>query len=329
MQKLPLVSIIIPTYNRQHFVSDAIDSCLVQTYPHCEIIVVDDGSTDDTEVFLRNKYGGQIRYIYQENQGPGIARNTGIASAKGEFIHFCDADDQLVKHKIQTCVDYFQTHPDVAVVHTYYQFVAPDGKTPIETIPFPQFGDDIFCAMLRLTGNHILISSTMIRQVALDDVGVFADDPDFRSAEDWDLFLRLASKYKFHGINEKLVLRRMHGNMMSDDRYYGALGRLKTIQNARDYGWERCMTSDEFDQIESARYHMLAVQVWRDGNRAKARDLFQQAIALYPPDALIRRLYKLYTYILPSDSVQWTIQVIDRTRATLTTLRQRLIPDNS
>lgn len=329
MQNTPLVSIIIPTYNRKHFITDAIDSCLAQSYPNCEVIVVDDGSTDDTEVFLRNQYGGQIRYIYQENQGPAIARNTGISAAKGEYVHFCDADDQLLPHKIKTCVDYVLAHPDIVVVHTYYQFVAQDGKTPVETTPFPQFGDDLFCTLLRLTGNHILISSTMIRKSALDDVGVFAHDPEYRSAEDWDLFLRLSAKYKFHGINEKLVLRRMHGDMLSDDRYYGALGRLKTIQNARDYGWERCMSSDEFDQIESSRYHMLALQVWDDGRRTEARDLFQHAIDLYPPDATIRRVYMMYTYIFPPASVQWTINAIEQGKALASTLRQRLIPENS
>jgi len=329
MPNKPLVSIIIPTYNRKHYVTDAIDSCLAQTYPHCEIIVVDDGSTDDTEIALRNSYGGQIRYIYQDNQGPGIARNTGIATAKGEFIHFCDADDQLVPEKVQTCIDYLDTNPNVAVVHTYYQFVAPDGTTPIDTPPFPQLGNDVFCTLLRLTGNHILISSTMIRKSALDDVGVFADDPDYRSAEDWDLFLRLSSKYTVRGIPQKLVLRRMHGSMMSDDRYYGALGRLKTIQNARHYGWERCLLPREFDQIESARYHMFAIEVWRRGDRAHARDLFQQAIALYPPDARLRQLYALYTYALPASSVQWTIKAIEQTKALLKTLQQRLIPDKS
>jgi glycosyltransferase involved in cell wall biosynthesis len=317
MQNTPQVSIIIPTYNRKHFVTDAIDSCLAQTYPNCEIIVIDDGSTDGTEAFLRDTYGERIRYIYQANQGPAIARNIGISSANGEFIHFCDADDQLLPHKIKTCVAYVQAHPDIAVVHTYYQFVAPDGKTPVDTTPFPQFGEDLFCTLLRLTGNHILISSTMIRKAALDDVGMFAHDPDYRSAEDWDLFLRLSAKYKFHGINERLVLRRMHGDMLSDDRYHGALGRLKTIQNARDYGWERCMSADEFDAIESARYHMLALQVWENGDRAQARKLFHDAITLYPPDARMRKLYQLYTYALPAASVQWTIRAIEQVKALL------------
>ena len=171
MPNHPLVSIIIPTFNRRHFIGDAIDSCLAQTHPHCEIIVVDDGSADDTASFLRGRYGGRIQYIYQANQGPGIARNRGIAAAQGRFIHFCDADDQLDRRKIEICLDCFRQHPEAAVVYTYYQFVASDGRRPLETPPFPRFSEDIFCEMLRLTGCHILISSTMVRTAALRDVG--------------------------------------------------------------------------------------------------------------------------------------------------------------
>lgn len=324
MQDLPLVSIIIPTYNRKQYIVDAIDSCLAQTYPNCEIIIVDDGSTDDTEVFLRNHYGGQIRYIYQDNQGPGIARNTGIAAARGELIHFCDADDQLMPEKVEMSVDYLLTHPDVAVVHTYYQFVASDGKTPVETRPFPDFGDDLFCELLKLTGNHILISSTMIRKSALDDVGGFPDDPEHRSAEDWDLFLRLSFKYKFHGIPERLVRRRTHNDMMSDNDYYGALGRLKTIQRARNYQWQSCMLGTEFDRIEAARYHMYALALWKLGRRADAREAFLLAVKIYPPFALQRRLYALYTYILPPQSVDWTMQLVQNIKNTVKSAQQSL-----
>lgn len=327
MHTQSLVSIIIPTYNRKQYVVEAIDSCLAQTYSNCEIIVIDDGSTDDTEVYLRNRYGGQIRYIYQDNQGPGIARNTGIANAKGEFIQFCDADDQLVNNKIQKCVDYIQAYPTVSVVHTYYQFVASDGKTAIETPPFPQFSDNLFCDLLKLTGNHILISSTMVRKSALDDVGAFPDDPEHRSAEDWDMFLRLSSKYKFHGIAERLVLRRTHPNMISDDLYYGALGRLKTIQNARGYNWQTCLPEADMNRIEAARYHMLALALWQRGNRQDARQAFLQAVEIYPPFALQRRLYALYTYALPPESVDWTMGFVqnikDLLKSTQKTLRGR------
>ncbi len=306
-QRDPLVSIIIPTFNRKHFIADAIDSCLAQTYENCEIIVVDDGSSDGTADFLRERYGDRIELFTQVNQGPGIARNCGIAAARGEFIHFLDADDQLHERKIEIGIDVFKRHPQVSVIYTHFQFVATDGTTPLETPPFERFSDDVFCELLRTTGCHILISSSMYRNDALRAIGGFADDAEFRSAEDWDLFLRLAAEYQFHAIDQRLVYRRMHDRMMSDDRLYGALGRLKTVQNARHYGWENCMEPAEFDHKEAARHHVYALYLWAEGGRREARHHFLRAAALYQPESRQRRLYAMYTWLLPPASVDWTI----------------------
>lgn len=312
MENKPLVSIVIPTYNRKRFVCEAIDSCLAQTYQNCEVIVIDDGSVDGTGDHLQKKYGDRIRFIRQENQGPAIARNRGIWVARGEYIHFLDADDQLFPHKIETCLRLFLQRSDIDVAHSYYQFVASDGRTPIETSPFPGFSDDIFCEMLRLTGNHILISSTMIRTAVLRGIGGFEDDPEFRSAEDWDLFLRLAAKHKFYGINEPLVYRRMHGEMLSDDRLQGALGRLKTVENARHYGWEGCMSAEEYERKLAARHHVLAVNWWKIGKRVKASYHFQRAAALYPPEARQRRLFACLSRFLPQRSMDLSIAAAGR-----------------
>ena len=309
MESNPLVSIVIPTFNRKRFVCEAIDSCLAQTYQNCEVIVIDDGSTDGTGEHLLGEYGGRIRYIRQENQGPAIARNRGIWEARGEYIHFLDADDQLAANKVETCLGVFLQRSDIDVLHTYYQFVAGDGRTHIETSPFPSFSHDIFCELLRLTGNHILISSTMIRTEVLREIGGFEDDPEYRSAEDWDLFLRLASKHKFYGINDRLVYRRMHGDMLSDDRLQGALGRLKTVENARHYGWERCMSAEEFDRKLAARHHVVAVNWWKLGNRGKASYHFQRAADLYPREARQRRLFACFSRFLPHQSMDWTIAI--------------------
>ncbi len=315
MDSQPLVSIIIPTYNRQHFVTDAIDSCLAQTWPNCEIIVVDDGSTDGSADFLRQRYGSRICLIRQDNQGPGIARNSGIAAARGAFIHFLDADDQLHKRKIEIGLQAFQQHSDVAVVYTHFQFVASDGRRAIETPPFEQFSAEPFCELLRHAGCRILLSSSMYRAAALRAVGGFAADVHFRSAEDWDLLLRLAARYKFYGINQPLVYRRMHDSMLSDDRYYGVWGRLKTIENARQYGWQRCMSAAEFDSLEAARHHVFAFYLWRAGQRRQARQHFRRAVAIHPPAARARRLYALYTYFLPPAAVDWTLASWRRLRA--------------
>lgn len=310
MNSNPLVSIVIPTFNRKRYVCDAIDSCLAQTYQNCEVIVIDDGSTDGTGDHLRGEYGDRIRYIRQENQGPAIARNTGIWQARGDYIHFLDADDQLAANKVDTCLRLFLQRPDIDVLHTYYQFVASDGRTRVETSPFPRFTDDIFCELLRLTGNHILISSTIIRTAVLREIGGFQHDPGFRSAEDWDLFLRLASKHKFYALNERLVYRRMHDGMLSDDRLQGALGRLKTVENARGYGWERCMSAEAFDRKLAARHHVVGVNWWKRGNRAKASFHFRRAAGLYPREARQRRLFALLSRFLPHQSMDWTIAIV-------------------
>lgn len=314
MQRDPLVSIIIPTFNRRQFIADAIESCLAQTYANCEIIVVDDGSSDGTGDYLRRQYGGRIAYIHQANKGPGIARNRGIDAAKGEFIHFLDADDQLHERKIEICLSAFRKRPDIAVVYTHYQQVASDGCKPVETGAFERYTDDIYCELLRQTGCRILTSASMCRSAALRAIGGFADDVEFRSAEDWDLFLRLALSYRFHGIDEPLVYRRVHGGMISDHKLYGAYGRLKTIQNARQYGWEGCMSRSEFDRLEAARHHVYAFYLWEAGRRGEARRHFIRAAQIFPPLARPRRLYALYTRFLPPQSLHWTLALVHRIR---------------
>jgi len=96
-----LVSIIIPSYNSRQWVCDAIDCSLQQTYPHCEVIVVDDGSTDGTAELLSTNYGDKIRYVYQENRGLSGSRNTGLRNARGDYIQFLDADDLIALDKLE------------------------------------------------------------------------------------------------------------------------------------------------------------------------------------------------------------------------------------
>ncbi|PIZ44424.1 hypothetical protein COY31_02670, partial [Candidatus Wolfebacteria bacterium CG_4_10_14_0_2_um_filter_39_18] len=116
------VSIIIPAYNAASFIGDSVRSALTQTYPNKEIVVVDDGSTDDTRAILEEYIkSGQIKYFYQENKGPAAARNLGIKNSSGEFIAFLDADDVWLPEKLKKQIDLFK-NPKVGLVYSDMEF---------------------------------------------------------------------------------------------------------------------------------------------------------------------------------------------------------------
>jgi glycosyltransferase involved in cell wall biosynthesis len=299
-----LVSIVIPTYNSASFIGEAVDSCLAQTYPNCEIIVVDDGSTDGTRDLLESQYGERIRYLYQPNAGPSAARNNGIRAARGAFIQFCDADDQLLPSKIERCMEVFQREPDLGVVYTRYQHVEVDGKTPAPLADPPLLSGDTFCDLLLSNGNAILTSATLVRREALLEAGLF--DERLWCSEDWDLFLRLASRYAYASIDEVLLLYRWHEGSLTKEMYRMAQGRLITIQKARQYaGRERCLDAAAYDCLEAGRQHVLAMVCWRMGDRGGARRALREAIRLDPAHRTARRLYWALSYAFPYRSVTW------------------------
>ncbi len=121
---MPKVSVIIPTYNRAHFLCEALDSALSQTFKDFEIIIVDDGSTDNTKQVLE-KYGSRIYYIYQENKGRAEARNTGIRRAKGEHIAFLDDDDIWLPNKLEKQVFFLDARPDIGIGRHVEDHVMP------------------------------------------------------------------------------------------------------------------------------------------------------------------------------------------------------------
>jgi glycosyltransferase involved in cell wall biosynthesis len=292
----PLVSIIIPTYNSARFIGDAVDSALAQTYPHCEIIVVDDGSTDETQTLLAEHYGDRIRTISQENRGAAAARNTGIQAARGMLIQFCDADDQLLPEKVARGVAVFVQQPAITLLYTLCDHVEADGRTRIVTPHPPLPSGDVFCDLLNgPLGNFVVTSSVMARRDALVKAGGFNED--LPVAQDWELWLRLSASAPAAGLNEVLVYYRQQPGGLHTDPVAMAEDRLKVIQLVRDIPErQRCLDDATYDRLEAARYHRVALAYWRHGRRADARQAFWAAIRLDPRHATVRRLYVLLTY---------------------------------
>ncbi|MBD2573165.1 glycosyltransferase family 2 protein [Arthrospira platensis] len=182
------MSVIIPVYNCDRFLGEAIDSVLIQTYQDYEIIVIDDGSTDQTCQVLE-PYRNKIQYFYQENQGSAVARNLGIKEARGELIAFLDADDfWLLPEKLGEQVNCFEQQPSLGSVHTGWRIVDEAGDKIIDVEPWGDVPNLNLESWLMY--KPVKTSGMMIRQDWLEKVGGF--DGELRQSHDVDLVLRLA-----------------------------------------------------------------------------------------------------------------------------------------
>jgi glycosyltransferase involved in cell wall biosynthesis len=200
---MPLsISVIIPTYNRADLVQRAITSLLEQTCLPDEIIIIDDGSTDETPDILA-QYGAPVRTIRQPNSGRSAARNTGLQTATGDLIALLDSDDFLPPESIARRAAVFERDPALGVVYTDVHLVDSHGQS-LHTLsaiyPVPRPSGMIFAELMRR--DMIVLSSVMVRRVILGDL-IF--DPSLDLAEDYDLWLRLAATHRFHYIDEPLA----------------------------------------------------------------------------------------------------------------------------
>ncbi len=205
----PLVSIVIPTYNYGCYVEAAVDSALAQTYSSIEVIVVDDGSTDDTRERLA-VYGDRIRYLFQENSGLSAARNTGILAAKGDFIALLDSDDMFHPRKLEVQMHVFAQRPALGMVASKSFSDEPSvwADLPDESIKESNviLGDIV-------TQSRFGPSSVVIRKECFETVGLF--DPTLRSVEDREMWIRIASRFSISTICLPLMWYRKTPGSMS------------------------------------------------------------------------------------------------------------------
>jgi glycosyltransferase involved in cell wall biosynthesis len=204
----PLVSAVITTYNYGRFVVDAVQSVLAQTYPDVEVIVVDDGSTDDTALRLQ-PYLGKIRYIHQENSGVDAARNNGIAAARGQYIGLLDADDMWHPERIQRQMQYIAEHPQAAVIagdtitDLANGWPALPAATPARTVSIEEL----------VIQSRFAPSSALVRKDCFAAVGLFRSN--ISGAADRDMWIRLAAHFDIILFLMPLMFYRNHGQNMS------------------------------------------------------------------------------------------------------------------
>lgn len=201
----PLVSVVVPNYNCGRFLRDAIDSVLQQSYAAREIIVVDDGSTDDSLAVLE-PYGDRIRVVSQRNQGVSVARNTGIQHSRGELIAFLDADDMWRPEKLTKQVSLFQ-NPDVGLVYCAVEYV-DEAARPLGTNVTGRRGR-VLRDIALLRGTIVLAggSTAVVRKTSFEKAGLF--DPKMSTAADWDMWRRIACYDEIDVVREPLMRYRL------------------------------------------------------------------------------------------------------------------------
>ena len=207
-----LVSVIIPCYNQAHFLDEAIESVRSQTHKHFEIIVVNDGSTDNTHEVAK-RYDN-IVYKFQRNKGLASARITGAFHSKGSYLVFLDSDDRLLPEALETGVESSKTHPECAFVFGKYQLIASDGS-PLPTPQQTQVRKDFYIRLLRK--NFIGVPAmVMYRRSAFEHIGGFRKIAD--AGADYDLYIRIAREFPIHGHSKTVVEYRVHdGNMTKNN----------------------------------------------------------------------------------------------------------------
>ncbi|WP_354585085.1 glycosyltransferase family 2 protein [Hymenobacter sp. UYCo722] len=224
-----LVSVIIPSYNYSAYISDAINSILEQTYPHWEVIVVDDGSKDNTaEVVARfTAQDARIKYHHQQNQGLSAARNKGIALAQGDYLQFLDADDYISKRKFELQVGLLEQNADAALVYadTYIYTHSDDPAAPrnfrkfaLTMLPITGQGTELVQHMA--IDNIFLVGSPLFKRSMALAAGPF--DQTLFSLEDWHFWYRAAlqnHKFLYDNREGTEFFVRTHGSNMSGNRY--------------------------------------------------------------------------------------------------------------
>lgn len=274
------VSIIIPAHNSACFVTQAVDSALAQTQACCEVIVVDDGSIDDTANLLA-AYQSKVRYLHQDNTGPSSARNRGLAAAQGEFVVFLDSDDVLLPTKVADQLACFAADPDLDLVHSGWQLLdqsGSPGKTIEPWLAAPRPGAPGLDLESLLRCHAFCLPAVMFRREVLEAAGGF--DAQLRQAEDVDLMLRvMLGGCRSSWLKKTTVMYRQHpGNLTRQTRQ-----RVESVNRVFATFFSRPDLPPGIAAIEKQIvYHVLmwgAWQLYRAGDTGEIPRYLQQTCA--------------------------------------------------
>jgi tetratricopeptide (TPR) repeat protein len=274
------VSVVIPSYNHGNYIAGAIRSILAQTYPGWETVIVDDGSTDETEHIVAEFIDPRIIYLKQKNKGLAAARNAGIRATDGEFLAFLDADDEWEPDFLQCCLDELRQDEALAGVYTRTRFIDLTGnllpQVGGQALPSHAFKQRI------LEEGFFPPHAALIRRHVLQKIGLF--DTQLTSVEDWDIWIRISRCYEMRGIPRPLVRYRVSPHSMSTNVARMHENRLCVL--AKNFG---PLDGDPTTWAEAKRraygfaYRSTAFGYIEQGRSEEGWQYLQQGARIWPP----------------------------------------------
>lgn len=217
MVNSPLVSVIIPVYNGAAYIAEALESILNQTYENIEIIIIDDGSTDNSLDIVKGFRSDKIKIIVNEcNIGLAATRNRGLKAAEGEYIALMDGDDVSFPNRLSAQVNLLEKHPDVGLVSSHFITFEEDLQTGKQSVKKVPLDSDYIAARLPFQ-SVICCPSAMMRTAVLNDHNLLFNET-LKVSEDWDLWYRMSQVANVSNVDEILLYYRKHGNNLSKKR---------------------------------------------------------------------------------------------------------------
>jgi glycosyltransferase involved in cell wall biosynthesis len=277
---MPKVSVILPCYNGAQWIDAAVRSVLCQTYKDLELIVVDDGSTDNSkDIVLSHSQDDRLRYIHQRNRGFSAANNTGLKESEGEFIGFIGQDDLWMPNKLRCQVEYLERHKRVDLVHSDLYHIDSSGRTIKRRNPrIPRFSSNSEYVKELFLRNFLCFQTVLVRRECFNEVGSF--DERMIVCSDHDLWLRMAGKFKMAYIKKPLVKKRYHPKQLMKVRKEAAIKDefLLTKKAVAQYPFLERYIKRKMAEL----YYVWGVALLEKGNKKSAREKFLQAIKYHP-----------------------------------------------
>ncbi|MFH1771972.1 MAG: glycosyltransferase family A protein [Candidatus Omnitrophota bacterium] len=278
---MPRVSVIIPTYNCAKYVTEAIDSVLGQTYKDFEIIVIDDGSTDFTKQrLLPYIEKGRIKYLYQENSGHAVSRNTGIRNSSSEYIAFLDADDLWMPNRLEEGVRILDTKPDVGLVHSHIIKFNGQGEKKVSKRS-PKYLSGKIANHLITRKAHVSSPTATIRRKCINKVGLIDENMARMGSEDRDFWYRIAREFNVFYIDKPLAYYRLSSKSASSNKQKMHEGRIYSINKNLNEPGDFILRQRALSSVykESAEDYLMS------GDIAAARKEFLKSFTAFPLNA--------------------------------------------